>query len=323
MQILTPREFSSFKTLARMSQNELHRNLHRILKRVYGADSVQMNEDWLIAVGDIPIAVAAHMDTVFKRPPTEIFYDREENVIWSPQGLGADDRAGVFAILQLISRGYRPHIIFTTDEEYGGIGASRLAALPCPFDDLRYIIELDRQGADDCVFYECDTEGFEGYIEQFGFVTQYGTFTDICELCPAWEVAGVNLSIGYRDEHHSEEILFVSHMLNTISKVEQMLSNPPSHKFDFEWAYGSFRCACHKCGKTGTAYMMTPISDGHGHKFWYCGDCITNDNVEWCESCYDGFTPGVLINGLCPDCISGKKESFKYYGGKGSKLSWY
>ena len=100
------------------------------------------------------------MDTVFKHPAREVFYDRQQNVIWSPDGLGADDRAGVFAIIQIIKKGLRPHIIFTTDEESGAWGATALSKEQCPFEDLRYVIELDRRGSNDCVFYDCENLEF-------------------------------------------------------------------------------------------------------------------------------------------------------------------
>ena len=41
----------------------------------------------------------------------------QKNVMISPDGLGADDRAGVFMIMNIVKAGFRPHVIFTTDEE--------------------------------------------------------------------------------------------------------------------------------------------------------------------------------------------------------------
>jgi hypothetical protein len=166
----------------------------------------------------------AHADTVFKKPPQRIFYDKQKNVMWSPEGLGADDRAGVFAIIQIIKSGLRPTVIITTDEEKGGIGASALVRnMPKPPTDLKYIIQLDRQGSMDCVFYDCLNKEFEEYVESFGFVTDFGSFSDISVLCPAWRVAGVNLSIGYYDEHSVSETLYIGHMNSTILKVKNML----------------------------------------------------------------------------------------------------
>ena len=88
--------------------------------------------------------------------------------------------------------------------------------------DLNYIIQLDRRGSNDCVFYECNNPEFVEYVEAFGFVTAHGTFSDISTICPSWGIAGVNLSIGYIDEHSYSEILYVGNMLATIGKVEKM-----------------------------------------------------------------------------------------------------
>ena len=66
------------------------------------------------------------MDTVFYNQPSEIYYDQRKAIMWSPDGLGADDRAGIFAIIQIIADGYRPSIILTTDEERGGLARRHL-----------------------------------------------------------------------------------------------------------------------------------------------------------------------------------------------------
>ena len=108
-------DYELFKIIVQSSQTKLQKILYKILKRHY--KNIINTSDYIIAQGDIPVALVAHMDTVFKAPPTEIYYDRRKNVMWSPTGLGADDRAGVFSILQLIKAGYRPHVIFTTDED--------------------------------------------------------------------------------------------------------------------------------------------------------------------------------------------------------------
>ena len=170
--------------------------------------------------------LVAHMDTVFKAPPSDIYYDSTKHIMWSPQGLGADDRAGVYLIWRIVQEGYRPHICLTTDEEIGGLGASALVKdFPeAPFD-IRYIVELDRQGTNDCVFYSCANDAFQTFIEGYDFITDWGTFSDISEICPVWKIAGVNLSVGYKGEHHETEILNTKAMLDTHRKVCNMLND--------------------------------------------------------------------------------------------------
>ena len=323
MQTLNARDLFSFKALARMTQPKLHSTVYQMLKNMYPEGKVTKTVDAVCAEGTIPICLVAHLDTVFHSPPTEIYYDKEANVMWSPDGLGADDRAGVFAIFKILSAGYMPHVVFTTDEEKGAIGASNLIQHPCPFKELNYIIELDRANAMDCVFYEGANYEFEEYVESFGFTTALGSFTDIVELCPAWEVSGVNLSIGYRDEHTVSEVLFVGQMLSTIEKVKKMLDAPDKKRFPFISQYGySGMCKCHSCGKVGASYMMVPVTvDTHNHKVWLCGDCVSKEEVEWCDYCYEGFMPGILNEEkLCPECERFKKNGFsrKIFGDTGT-----
>ena len=223
MKTLNPQELKSIEQFFQLNQPSLMKAMKQYLKSKY--DKVISTKEYLVAVGDIPIALTAHLDTVFKNPPNRIFYDRVKNVMWSPEGLGADDRAGVYAIVQIIKSGLRPTIIFTTDEELGCKGSEKLVKdIPIAPTELKYIIELDRRGSDDCVFYQCDNDEFETYVESFGFVMNFGSFSDISMICPAWKVAGVNLSIGYYDEHSYSETLYVGQMLNTINKVKNMLA---------------------------------------------------------------------------------------------------
>ena len=200
-----------FKTVAQLKTEQLLNSMNLVLQKYYKRDKIYHTQDYILCgEGNIPIMLIAHLDTVFKVSPQSIYYDTEQQVMWSPQGLGADDRAGVFLILKLLQAGYRPSICFTMGEEKGGLGALALIRqfpkAPWP---LKYIIELDRQGANDCVFYGCDNQAFTDYVEEFGFLTDYGTFTDISHICPMWKVAGVNLSVGYLNEHSQIETLHI------------------------------------------------------------------------------------------------------------------
>lgn len=337
MRILTKKEVSLMENLVGINQDSLQQILYKFLKQNY--KKVTYDADYLLAEGNIPIALVAHMDTVFKQPAAELFYDRVKNVMWSPTGMGADDRAGVFSILKIIKDGYRPHIIFTRDEEIGCIGANILSYAPCPFKKLNYIIQLDRRNSNDCVFYDCNNKEFEKYIESFGFVTAFGSFSDISELCPKWKIAGVNLSIGYRNEHTVSEVLFVGQMLSTISKVEKMLDekNPPSFKYihgynsylkpivesyydsywedddDYyfdRWTKPSYTCC--KCGKTYPQENVLPIKLIKGGIGFYCEDCLYENsyNIEWCRKCGEPFelADRSAHSMLCPECEGETKK---------------
>lgn len=316
MKVLKENDFKTFEQICGLSQPSLKKTMSTYLRNKY--KKVTETKEYICAEGNIPIALVAHMDTVFPRPATEVFYDRQKNVIWSPEGLGADDRAGIFSIIQILKRGLRPHIILTTDEEKGALGAEKLAIIDCPFAELCYVIQLDRRGADDCVFYSCDNEEFTQYIENFGFVEAIGSFSDISVICPAWKIAGVNLSVGYRDEHSVSEILFVGQMLNTIDKVIKMLQEKDIPKFEYIPAAYDMRSAwfrwiapsvnkddkhCHVCKREFLPEELIPVKMRNGAIEYFCIDCIV-DTVDWCNCCGEAYeiSPNNKLN-LCEDCL--------------------
>lgn len=243
------------------------------------------SSDYLFVEGDIPVCLVAHLDTVFPAPPRDIFYDKDNFVMWSPQGLGADDRAGVVAILEIIKRGYRPHIIFTMGEELGGIGATALITdVPELEFKCNYLIELDRKGVDDAVFYSCDNKDFKRYITSFGFKENYGSFSDICILSQQWEIASVNLSVGYENEHDEIEYLNTDALYTTINKVCNILDQ----KEHFYYSYCSSK-HCFICEKEVgvqkiliSSYLPICVCQNCFKEYW-----LQNDSKEK-EYFFDG-----------------------------------
>ena len=311
MKQFSDKEYILYQKILKTSQRGLFNIMKNLLIKYYGENNIVIHQDFILAYGNIPIALCAHLDTVFPKPPEEIFYDKEKGVIWSPQGAGHDDRAGVFMILKILQKGLRPHIIFTTDEEIGCVGASALAQFKNPFkDNLKYIIQLDRQGIDDCVFYWGNNRKFIKYIEGFGFKEQPGSFTDIVVLCPAWEVCAVNLSVGYRDEHSTSEVLFVSACQDTLGKVTSMLKNPPKNNYkytelkpiiNYPYTLGSTTCMCDRCKKEVPEEDAYPVKRLNGTRKDFCIDCICN-NVSWCEKCNEPFETLDTTQKICADC---------------------
>lgn len=322
MRILKNSDYKLFEQMAQLKQPSLLKTMGSYLKRHY--ESTVITKDYIYSIGDIPIAIVAHLDTVFKFPPHNIYYDERKNVMWSPEGLGADDRAGVFAIVKIIRAGYKPHIILTTNEEVGGVGARALVSdNPVPFADMKYIIELDRHGTNDCVFYDCENKDFTQYVESFGFIENIGSYSDISEICPVWKIAGVNLSIGYEDEHSISETLHINPFLATIDKVINMLKaakdapyfkyipNPYAYKWgaignNFDIS-GWVNCA--KCKNMFSEYELFPVKCLDGKTRFYCPDCLVG-KVDWCISCQEAFEldESNIDSVLCKDCGGGKTE---------------
>lgn len=318
MEKLKPHERATLESLFKTKQKSLSNVLYDFLNKKY--KEVVRTKDYVFAVGDIPVMLLAHMDTVFNSPPQDIYFDSEKNVMWSPQGLGADDRAGVWAIIKIIRSGLRPSVLFTTDEELGGKGAGRFVKdYPKPFNDkIKYLIQLDRRGTNDCVFYECENLAFTDYVESFGFCENWGSFTDISVICPEWKIAGVNLSIGYQDEHSFSETLHIGPMNQTINKVIKMLNastTAPQFEYiesaysKYAWYYDGYhdykpneKHVCYHCGQTKQEYDMFPVKKKDGTTGFVCDGCLNHFN--WCQRCNEAFefSPNAVSDILCPDC---------------------
>jgi hypothetical protein len=187
-------------------------------------------------------------------------------------------------------------------------------------EGLRYVIQLDRRGADDCVFYDCDNSDFVDYVEKFGFTTAIGTFSDISVICPEWKVAGVNLSIGYQNEHSMSEILYVGQMLNTIDKVIKMLQEPIDDIPFFAYIAKRYFASnawykriadskkepaqCCKCQKKLSKMELIPAKTTDFKWHYYCADCISG-SVDFCLSCGEAYevpSDGAKMN-FCEDCF--------------------
>lgn len=322
--LFTQNEYQIMCALVRANQTKTKNMMKTFLTKQYGDNDTIIHPKFLAAKGDIPIALVAHMDTVFEAQrfdTKEIFYDKEANIMWSPQNAGFDDKAGVFAILQIVKSGLRPWVILTCDEETGASGAYAVAAQKQIFKDLKYVIEIDRQGKVDCVFYDCDNQKFADYVSSFGFIEDWGTFSDISVICPAFGIAGVNLSAGYRDEHTREEILYVGALKATIRKVKKMLQDAANidtfkyikasyHNLKYKYLYSNLGSEkCDKCGFSFFDYETYPVKMANGDTKKFCPDCLTSFNIDWCYNCNEPYeiTEGELTYGFCRDCRKSKE----------------
>lgn len=221
------------------TQNELF----AMLENKYGKYiSAKSKKNYILVKGKAPILLVAHLDTVHKEPVKEICKTEDGNILMSPQGIGGDDRCGVYALTSIWEKSkVKPWLLFTCDEEIGGVGASKFAedyANGCTRDmsDIKMIVEIDRKGEDDAVYYNCDNPEFEDYITGKGFVTDYGSYSDICEIAPAMGVAAVNLSSGYYNAHTTHEHINREHLENVIAKVITMVRDVCNNSFkSFEY----------------------------------------------------------------------------------------
>lgn len=220
-QSLTQTQFAvlEFEQIFQLSQERLKQALEAEL--ITSEYTVQKQKGFLYAEGSTPVLLVAHLDTVHRALPETICYSADGAVMMSPQGIGGDDRAGVYMILRII-QDLHCHVLFCEDEEPGGHGArafTKSGIVP----DVNYIVELDRVGNNDAVFYQCRNWQFEQYINGFGFQTAFGSFSDISILAPHLNLAAVNLSTGYYHAHQPGEYVRLDEIEDLISRVAKLL----------------------------------------------------------------------------------------------------
>ena len=316
---LSKQDYKLFDLLLKSNQQKTHDICKQFLKK--NDYEVIDGNFYLLAEGNIPIVLIAHMDTVHEQKEQCLFlYDLDKNIATTKYTLGFDDKAGIAAIFKIIKKGYRPHIIFTHDEEIGGGGSRMLVNdyRTCPFTPTpKYMIQLDRRGTHDCVFYDDDNKEFIKYVESFNhFKEAIGSFTDISTIAPVWDISGVNLSIGYFNEHTNNEYLDVDAWCKTIDEVIRMinaLEDAPSFnyiesQYTYSYSYGldGFDDAsldyCECCGGRVGYESLIPLTTQDNTVMYVCPDCFTKiGNV--CSRCGELYTISSYPDmGLCPTC---------------------
>lgn len=234
---------NTFISICKMTQPEVKAYMKQYLTNL-GYDVID-EDGFLYAKGDIPVLLVAHMDTVHKEKCTEV--NMTDGKLSSPQGIGGDDRCGVYIISQLV-KDLHCSVLLCEDEEKGGIGARKFTKTDYINNlDVNYMVEFDRKGLDDAVFYSCDNAEWTDFVcDATGHEEAHGSFSDISVLMPASKIAGVNLSCGYYNAHTTSEYVVISEMNGTIEVAAALINSECDEPFEYvakkyEWPRPSGR----------------------------------------------------------------------------------
>ena len=268
-----------------------------------------INEDgFLYAKGDVPVLLVAHMDTVHKLKCTQIV--EQDGKISSPQGIGGDDRCGIFIIMNVVKE-LHCSVLLCEDEEIGRIGARKFAKTEYINNlDVNYMVELDRKGNNDAVFYSCNNPEFTAFItDTIGFKEASGSCSDISVLAPAAKIAAVNLSSGYYNAHTTNEYVVYDEMMDTVEAVKLLLKTE-SKKFEYIEKKDTGRYNCH-AGGYFEEYEPNFLDD-------YFGDTLYSDMKLYNEVRHDTeIELEVIYNGF------DLKEQVAYASGSTKMEAWF
>ena len=213
-----------------MRQSTLKEYLHARLIESHGKDNVINSDGYLYAKGTHPVLLVAHMDTVHKASPSQLFYSEDGTMAMAKEGIGGDDRCGIIIILDILEK-LKCSVVFCEDEEIGLVGAKKFCNAKLSLD-VNYAVEFDRQGGNDYVFYKDYNTKFAEFIEKFGFENASGSMSDISKIAPTYKIEAVNISCGYYNAHTAHEYVCFDEMADITERAIAMIAEPTG-KWDY------------------------------------------------------------------------------------------
>lgn len=181
--------------------------------------------------------LAAHIDQVQNIHSKDFRCIEVDDVVFgfSPktyqqQGLGADDKNGIFICLESLMRFDVLKVAFFVGEETGCVGSSKVDL--SFFSDCRFIIEPDRKGGADLITSMCCgqvcSDEFINVIgaDKFGYKEEQGSITDVGELVERGVgISCLNLSCGYHNAHTDKECTNLKELENCMNFVWHIIEN--------------------------------------------------------------------------------------------------
>ena len=169
-------------------------------------------------------------------------------------GTGGDDKCGIYVAIKMLLSDIPCRAIFVQDEEIGCIGSGEVNFEWGKLSSI--LLQADRRGNNDLIMH---TNGVRIASEELvnrvlalpeckDMKPEYGSVTDVGELCPIFEVAGFNISSGYYEAHYHKEYVLLSELnscLNRVAAIATMVGNevqdlpPPTYHKPYAYAKAS------------------------------------------------------------------------------------
>jgi putative aminopeptidase FrvX len=184
--------------------------------------------------------VAAHLDEIHTPCEREVVIEGDKiytvDRLWNRVGCGADDKNGLWIIINLLhSEPVLKVALFVQEERMGDIAGCR-GARACDlsfFSDVKFVLECDRKGRSDVVSIGkddtllCDSDFIpQCLLSKYGYEMVKGGKTDVVELkMRGLEIPVCNIGCGYYDAHKNSEYTMFSELQNSLSFVRDVLQS--------------------------------------------------------------------------------------------------
>lgn len=292
----------SMKDLLTLTQYQAYCKVKQVINK-FPKDSIRFKDGKYLVMNvddnNPKPMLCVHLDTIntsYNVTPTSdmLDYNKDKQVYslnfkgkQACRCLGGDDRAGLWVLLHVlfnkdIAKEYCYGVFF--DEEVGGLGSTAYAKdYKNHEDSVKCFIGLDRRGYNQCATYGSDnTELINILIDNYDYVEASGTFTDASNI--SYDVACVNLSVGYENEHRVEEIVnmkgakkaleTLTTLYSKLDKKQYEVEYKPNNYNNFDWSKyktlddGDFNdpILCDCCGS------HSPLYDYEGYHI--CEECL-------------------------------------------------
>lgn len=180
--------------------------------------------------------IVAHLDEVHeRRKGFEIIHTQDfifgfNRDFLIQEGIGADDKNGIWVCLKAMEKYDCMKCTFFVEEETGCYGSYR--ADMSFFEDCRYVLQCDRKGNSDfitCAGYTelCSSEFINAIgIERFGYREESGLMTDVVALKEnGLDICCANLSCGYYNPHTNQETTRIKDLYKCFGLVCWIVEN--------------------------------------------------------------------------------------------------
>lgn len=200
--------------------------------------------------------ICAHLDQVQRKHSKDFEVFMSGDVVFAysaksmeQQGLGADDKNGIWIALELLEQLDVLKCAFFVGEEIGCVG-SQMADMEF-FKDVRYCIQPDRRNGGDLITNICCDICSQDFLDaidykDFGYKPTSGLMTDVETLCEKGVgVSCINISCGYYNPHTDEECTRWSELCNALDfamHICKKLVDTYPHEYTHEYPkyYGGY-----------------------------------------------------------------------------------